>query len=80
MDPITIAATIGLLIIYIIIVYTVLRRLLSKLYIHWIISILLYIWTLLLVLVLPINILYEYDIYHNYIYPFMDWLIYTYGR
>ena len=79
MDPITTAVIISLLIVYIIVVYIVIRKLLSRASIHWIVLILLHIYALLIAVVLPISLLYE-NIYHSHIYPFIDWLIYTYGR
>jgi len=80
MDSITTAVTIGLLVIYTIIVYIVIHKLLSKLSIHWIIIMLLHVYALLIVVVLPVSMLYDHNIYHNYIYPFIDWFIYVYGR
>ena len=80
MDPITTAVIIGLLIVYIIIVYIVIHKLLSKRGMTNIpILVLLYIYGLVIAVALPISLLYD-RIYHSHIYPFIDWLIYTYGR
>ena len=80
MDPITTGVIIGLLVVYAGVICIVLYKLLSKLDIsNILILVLLYIYGLVIAVGLPVVILHE-KVYYNHIYPFMDWLIYVYGR
>jgi len=80
MDPITTAVIIGLLVIYTGVVCILIYKLLSKCSItNSLVLVLLYMYALVLAVALPVSMLYD-KVYPNYIYPFMDWLIYVYGR
>jgi len=80
MDPITTAAIIGLLVVYISIICILLHKLISKRgTINLFVLIGFYIYVLIMTVALPIAYLYD-KIYHSHIYPFIDWLIYVYGR
>lgn len=80
MDLITVSVILSLLVVYISIACIILYKLLSKRSMTSLpLLILLYVYGLIIGVALPISYLYD-KLYHSHIYPFVDWLIYVYGR